>query len=135
MPIASATEREIQFFPTGTAWEDGPDGVRLLAAECARCGQLSFPPTGDCWRCGSAGTPGALPLSRTGTLHTFSVVHVAPAGFRPPYAVGQVDLPEGLRVLARLEVADPVLDEPLEVALGVIRTDPETVSYVFRRPA
>jgi uncharacterized OB-fold protein len=41
-----------------------------------------------------------VPLGRVGTLYSFTIVYVAPRGFTAPYAVGYVDLPEGLRVFA-----------------------------------
>ncbi|GAA2409851.1 OB-fold domain-containing protein [Actinomadura vinacea] len=92
------------------------DDPRLIGSQCAGCGLLAFPVTGQCMRCG--GTESAhRTLSNEGTLWTFTT-----QGFRPPsppydgndtaesfrpYTVGYVELPEGLLVEARLTEPDP----------------------------
>ena len=47
-----------------------------------------------------------IDLSQTGSLYTWSVVHVAPKGWNVPYIVGYVDLPEGVRVFAHIVDAE-----------------------------
>lgn len=90
----------------------GPDG-RLIASHCRSCGNLSFPSQSACPGCGGPADD-LRPLSRTGTLWTWTVQN-----FRPkepfglpadepfePYGVGYIELPDELRVEARLTTAD-----------------------------
>jgi len=77
-------------------------------------------------------------LSRTGTLYSYSEVHVAPRVFTTPYVVGYVDLPEGVRVFAQVEhrAAELAPGERVEVTLGTIRTSDSgraVISYKFRK--
>jgi uncharacterized protein len=81
-------------------------GPRLTGSECADCGQRVFPPTDVCPECMSEAIR-PLPLSRTGTLYSYSVVHAAPKGWKLPYIAAYVDLPEGVRVFAHIVDADP----------------------------
>ena len=46
------------------------------------------------------------PLSTRGTLYTYCVVNIPPEGFSEPYALGYVDLPEGVRIFAPLATED-----------------------------
>ena len=47
-------------------------------------------------------------LSSTGTLWGWTAVHTAPPGYEGPvpFGFGVVELPEGLRVITRLETTD-----------------------------
>jgi hypothetical protein len=77
-------------------------------------------------------------LSSRGKLYTYSVVHVAPKRYSPPYALGYVDFPEGVRVLGQLTTADPSrikIGMTVQAELGRIAVDEqgnEVVSYRFR---
>jgi uncharacterized OB-fold protein len=138
--IEAPIRRRQVSYPESPAWEEKDDVVRLLASRCTHCSQLAFPPTDECARCGRAedGDRQSVSLSGLGRLYTYSVIHVAPASFRPPYAVGYVDLPEGIRVLAQIELPEGGLEigETLQASLGVIRRteDEDVLSYVFCRP-
>jgi uncharacterized OB-fold protein len=48
-----------------------------------------------------------VPLSSHGTVYTYTVVHQAAPGFEVPYALGYVDLPEGVRVLGQIVGVEP----------------------------
>ncbi len=89
---------------------------RLIGAQCAGCGMISFPAGPPCARCGSDQFGEQL-LPERGTLWTFTT-----QGFRPPsppydgadtadsfqpYAVGYVELPGAVVVEARLTEPDP----------------------------
>jgi uncharacterized OB-fold protein len=63
---------------------------------------------------------------------------VAPKGFPTPYAVGYVDLPEGVRLFGQIDAKAVELEvgEEVAVTLGPVRTDAggqPVVSYKFRR--
>lgn len=79
----------------------------LLGRRCAACGKLSLEAGRPCPFCGA---PGGSPVvvSGRGRLLSWTVIRVAPARFaaEAPYAVGLLELPEGLRLTARLE-GDP----------------------------
>ncbi len=90
------------------------DGPRLLGSKCASCGtpyfprsavchspdcreskmeEASFGPRGTLWSCAIQNYPPPLP-ARYEEPYT-------------PYALGMVDMPEGLRVLGRISTDDP----------------------------
>lgn len=113
------------------------DGNRiwLRGGKCRSCGELSFPLAGICWHC-RAEAMEPMRLSRNGKLYAFSVVHVAPKGWRVPYVLGYVDLDDGIRVIGQIE-GDPKglrPDMKVHLDMGVIRTDVDGTpiySYVF----
>lgn len=82
---------------------DGPHGKALLASKCKVCGQVFFPKTKLCMGCLHEEMD-EIALSRRGKLFTFTVVHMPAANFQPPYAVGFVDLPEGVRIFSQLDL-------------------------------
>jgi hypothetical protein len=79
------------------------DPPALLAGRCAECGELRFPAGRLCPSCGCARIE-SVPLGGEGTIFSFSVVHMAPPGYlgEAPYAVGVVELPDGIRITATI---------------------------------
>lgn len=77
-----------------------------------------------------------LELSQTGRLYSYSIVHSGPKGFRTPYAVGYVDLPEGVRVFAPLTETEGLeLDGPMELTWGPVGESEDgrtLMTFVFR---
>lgn len=71
---------------------------------CAECGKLSLDAGQLCPFCGSQGGS-AVALSGRGRLLSWTVIRVAPGRYagEAPYAVGLLQLEEGLRLTARLE--------------------------------
>jgi len=100
--------------PDATAIHEGlftteADGApRLIGGRCQSCGRHQFPRSSLCPHCGADDVAEAL-LSSQGTLWAWTAVTAAPPGYRGevPYGFGVVELPEGLRVLARLTQGDP----------------------------
>jgi len=81
--------------------------VSLLASRCRACGRYQFPAAATCPTCrGDDVEP--VRLSSTGTLWGWTAVHTAPPGYEGPvpFGFGVVELPEGLRVITRLETTD-----------------------------
>ena len=81
--------------------------VTLLASRCRACGRYQFPAATTCPDCrGDDLEP--VRLSSTGTLWGWTAVHTAPPGYEGPvpFGFGVVELPEGLRVITRLEATD-----------------------------
>ncbi len=96
-----------------------PEGPRLLGSKCATCATPYFPKTERCRNpeCASSAIEDAT-FGPRGTLWSYSVQHYPPpppAKYEEPYApyaLGLVDLPEGLRVLSRISTADPASVRP-----------------------
>ena len=76
---------------------------QLIGSECPSCGEIFFPKRTKsyCIHCGKEGLKDKK-LSRQGKIHTFTVVMQQPGGgyyHGPvPYAIGLVELPEGVYV-------------------------------------
>ena len=101
-------------------------GGRLRGSRCADCAVATYPADSVCPRCG--GPAEAIALSGTGTLWTWTVQRYAPksppyvppaAGFTP-FTVGYVELPEGVRVLAVLDIrpGEAEIGMPLTITAG-----------------
>ena len=89
-------------------WREIPQRYRLEAKKCNQCGYLSFPPRLICPKC-SAKKFIKTNLSGKGKLATFTIIRVAPEGFgdQIPYAVGIVELDEGIRIMAQITDCNP----------------------------
>ena len=91
-----------------------------------------------CPYCAAGGAP-LVELSPTGTLWAWTSVNAPPPGYRgtTPFGFGVVELPEGLRVVARLTEADPArlsAGQPMRLAIVPLHTDDEgndVVTYAF----
>ena len=70
-----------------------------MAVRCVRCKHVMVPPRSICPNCRSIQVEW-VQLSPRGKLVTYTVVHVAPPQFKhmTPYAVGIVEMPEGVKV-------------------------------------
>jgi uncharacterized OB-fold protein len=121
-----------------------PDGPRLLGSRCASCRTPYFPKSAVCRNpeCASPRIEDAT-LGPKGTLWSFSVQHYPPpppAKYEEPYvpyALGLIDLPEGLRVLARIATDTPdslVAGTPVELVLAKLYADAngnDVITWMF----
>ena len=125
---------------------DGTSGV-LLGMRCRNCGIYVFGPAIFCQACTSDNLE-PVELGRQGTLYSYTMVRVPPAGWPGPvpYVLGEVELPEGPHVLAELidlPEADLEIGLAVELALQQVhangegnRTDkPGLVVYKWRPAA
>jgi uncharacterized OB-fold protein len=80
---------------------DETGGGRLHANKCTACGRIYFPKATFCFDC-LAKEMEEIILSRRGKLYSYAVGRMPSTHLQPPYAVGLVDLPEGVRVFAPL---------------------------------
>ena len=94
---------------------------RLLASRCTECDHVSFPPRADCSECRS-GEFEFTELSARGTVHTFTRITAAPAGFenQAPYTVGVVDLEDTGRLLACFGDSIPHEDVAIGMTVKVV---------------
>lgn len=93
----------------------------LIGSRCTACGRTFFPKRTVCPVC-MRETMEEKPLSTRGKIDTFTVVHVAPMGFKAPYIQAFVDLPEGPRIFSLITGCEPsenALKEGTEVDLVI----------------
>jgi uncharacterized OB-fold protein len=129
---AAADER---FVAPGLVARDAKGTVHLIGGRCAKCGALSFPCAVVCTECLSDEIT-ETQLAAEGTLYSYSIVHQAPRGWSVPYALGYVDLPDNVRVLAHIDAPAEQLsiDMPLRLSVGVVGADAAgapLMSYTF----
>ncbi|WP_342786968.1 bifunctional MaoC family dehydratase N-terminal/OB-fold nucleic acid binding domain-containing protein [Streptomyces tailanensis] len=113
-------------------WE-GVERHELLIQRCADCATLRFPWLPGCHACGSPEWD-TVRASGEGVVHSYVVMHHPPfPAFEPPYAVGLVELAEGVRIVS--DVVGVPYDKVrigMAVRLEFIRYDAELVLPVFR---
>ena len=91
--------------------ESGEDGrPHLLVSECKNCGELFFPVASEriCANCQNEEF-NVIPLGLYGEIYSFSVVMVRPPEFykgEVPYALGTIEMPEGIRIVSLLTRCD-----------------------------
>ena len=95
---------------------EGPEGPALLANKCSACGKVFFPKAHRCLTCFHEQLE-EITLNRRGKLFSYTVVHMPSSHFQPPYAVGYVDFPEGVRVFSQLEITE---DKPFKVNMDMV---------------
>ena len=109
----------------------------LLGSRCKTCAQLSFPPRKVCSGCLGEEME-VIPLGTEGKLYSYTIVEYPAPGLVGPYAIGYVDLPEGVRVFSILADWDRKnlrVGMDVELTLGKFREDKdgnEIVTYKFR---
>lgn len=93
---------------TAVFWEALREGT-WQTTRCGACGHATFPPKPVCPHCWSTDMQWA-PLGARGRLYSWTRIHAAPAVFaaESPYAVGIVDLDDGLRLACRLVETDNI---------------------------
>jgi len=110
--------------------------VSLVGARCRKCRQVIFPNRDTCLNCmGEDLEP--IHLSRRGTLYSYTIVHMPSEHFDPPYAVGWIELPEGLRIFSQLRGWQ---EQPLTTGMDMTlhfeklwaEEEKEVFGYVFR---
>jgi uncharacterized OB-fold protein len=121
------------------------DGPRLLGSRCASCGTPYFPRSAVCHNpeCRESKMEEAS-FGPRGTLWSCAIQNYpppAPARYEEPYqpyALGMVDMPEGLRVLGRISTDDPQsvpVGAEVELVLERLYVDEdgdEVITWKFR---
>jgi uncharacterized OB-fold protein len=119
-------------------FDEAADGtVTLRGARCHHCGRSHFPAADTCPYCSSQDVEAAA-LSSTGTLWAWTTVHTAPPGYDGPvpFGFGVVELPEGVRVITRLELDGVEARFGMPMRAGVAALAPNddgdrVVTYTF----
>ncbi|MEU8850746.1 bifunctional MaoC family dehydratase N-terminal/OB-fold nucleic acid binding domain-containing protein [Streptomyces sp. NPDC048564] len=82
-------------------WE-GVEQHRLLVQRCTGCGTLRHPWLPGCNACGGLDWD-TVEASGEGTVYSYVVMHHPPfPAFDPPYAVGLIELAEGVRMIGNV---------------------------------
>ncbi|MFF4136969.1 bifunctional MaoC family dehydratase N-terminal/OB-fold nucleic acid binding domain-containing protein [Streptomyces mirabilis] len=116
-------------------WE-GVGRHQLLIQRCGGCGTLRFPWLPGCGACGSPEWD-TVEASGEGTVYSYVVMHHPPfPAFDPPYAVGLIELAEGVRIVSNvIGVPSDKVRIGMPVRLRFERYDEELVLPVFRAGA
>jgi len=114
---------------------ESPEGPILVANKCNSCGQIFFPKVSRCLTCTSDEME-ELKLSRRGKLYAHTIGHMPSMHFKPPYAIGYVDMPEGVRIFAPLKLTDYTqvrIGMDMEVVIEKLwqEDDKEVIGYKF----
>jgi len=84
-----------------------PQRYRLEAGKCKKCGHVYFPPRLICQECKSKEFE-TIRLNPAGKLLTYTIIRVASDKFslQTPYAVGIVELKDGVKLTAQIADVD-----------------------------
>jgi uncharacterized OB-fold protein len=137
-PAAEKTQRPI--VPFLRIPEDPSKKPYLAGSRCKQCGAIYLGARMACSRCFSAEPMDEVPLSDTGELHVFAIVHQSAPGVPTPYIAAIVDLPEGVSVRCNIAGVEPdpknlKFGMPVKMVTEKIRTDREgndVVAFSFR---
>jgi uncharacterized protein len=110
----------------------------LIGGRCTECSRYHFPAAQICPFCASDNVT-RVELSEAGTLWGWTAVTAPPPGYggEVPFGFGVVELPEGIRVISRIEEADPArlsFGMPVRFATTPLHTDDDgttVVTYTF----
>jgi hydroxymethylglutaryl-CoA synthase len=100
-----------------------PQRHRLVAGECAECGELAFPPAGACSACGTLDDYESVELPGTGTVEAATVIG---QGGAPPEFVEQQA--RGGSYVSAIVALDGPDGRSVSVPLQVLREGDESVS-------
>jgi TetR/AcrR family transcriptional regulator, cholesterol catabolism regulator len=76
--------------------------LALIGNMCVKCRRTYFPKREICPLCFESGVMEEVEISPSGKLATFTIVHKGTGPGRFPYALGYIDMPEGIRLFAPL---------------------------------
>jgi uncharacterized protein len=135
-PLPEAPSGQRRPFRPGLLQLEPP---RLLGSRCSACGTATFPARAFCPHCRATSGIEGTTLAADGRIHSFTVVRQAPAGVEVPYVLAQIDLADGVRIMAQVVGAEPdriALGAPVALELvpfpAVVGEDGQPVGYRFR---
>jgi uncharacterized OB-fold protein len=113
-----------------THFIEGEHGWTLAAGRCGHCEAAAFPRPPVCPDCWSEDIR-VVPLSKRGTLYSYTVIHPGKSRDAAPVALGYVDLVEGVRIFGYLAAAT-ALRPDMAVQLTVATTeDARSLRFYF----
>jgi len=113
-----------------------PEKETLIGNKCASCGQVFFPKRDKCLNC-LGEEMNEMPLATTGKLCTYTIVNMPAHKYKPPFAIGWIDLPEGIRVFTQIkdwDKGDLKVGMDMELLIDPLweEDDKEVTGYKFR---
>ncbi len=111
----------------------GVEEHKVLIQRCTDCSVLRFPWLPGCNSCGGSGWD-TVEASGEGTVFSYVVMHHPPfPAFDPPYAVGLIELEEGVRMVSNVVgIPHDEVRIGMPVRLEFLRADEELEVPVFR---
>jgi uncharacterized OB-fold protein len=84
-------------------WREIPQRYRLEAVKCKGCGSIAFPPRQVCPACKGRDFE-TITLADAGKILTYTIIRVPPHPFsdQAPYAVGIIELDDGVRLTGQI---------------------------------
>jgi len=98
----------------------------LVGSKCKKCGKIHFPRKSICSECLNEDIE-EVKLSRKGKLFAYTIIYVGPLMDRVPYALGYIELPEGVKIFSLLTENDP---NKLKIGMDMILTTGEIKSPI-----
>ncbi|MET9953207.1 bifunctional MaoC family dehydratase N-terminal/OB-fold nucleic acid binding domain-containing protein [Streptomyces sp. NPDC006339] len=131
-PARARRPRPVVNRDTAGFWE-GVAEHRLLIQRCGDCATLRFPWLPGCNACGARRWD-TVEASGEGTVYSYVVMHHPPfPAFDPPYAVGLIELAEGVRMVSNVVgVPYDKVRIGMPVRLEFLRVDDDLELPVFR---
>lgn len=88
-------------------WREIPQRYRFEGARCKECGKVYFPPRLICPECKSKKFEN-IQLKKEGKVLTYTIIRVPPSQFvdQAPYAMGVVELADGVKLLTQIADCD-----------------------------
>lgn len=76
----------------------------LIGKKCIHCGKVMFPPRIMCPHCRRASKLNDFKLAGLGTVHSYTVVYVAPEGYEmlTPYILAIIELKDGPKITTQI---------------------------------
>ncbi|MGY9002360.1 MAG: Zn-ribbon domain-containing OB-fold protein [Rhodospirillales bacterium] len=97
--------------------KDDAGSIKLAGGCCDACGVLSFPRAQVCVECLSENIK-ILAMPDHGVLYSYSIVRVGRIRDRVPYAVGYIDLENGIRLFSHFsDIAALEVDLPVSIKI------------------
>ena len=108
----------------------------LVGCKCKQCGKIIYPCREVCLNCMSRDME-RLHLSRNGKLYSFTIVHMPSEHFEPPYAIGWIELQEGIRIFSQIRCwQEHPLKTGMDMELAIEKLwdegEKEVTGYTFR---
>ena len=116
------------------------DKPQLIGSRCPTCGSVQFPKSNVCDNpdCDHSKPPEEVLLSSEGTLYSYTIhmydLREPFAYHKAPYAIGAVELPEGLNVVARLTTTEEgklIIGMPVRFKIDKLYEDEESVYLTY----
>ncbi len=110
-------------------WREIPKRYRLEAGKCKKCGYISFPPRLICPKCKNREFE-IIRLKDEGKIVSFTIIRVPPEQFsdQSPYAIGIIELNDGVKILAQIvdcDFDDLEIGKKVKIEFRKIRSEGE----------